>query len=265
MKKMLSVISFSLWALFANAQSDSLAPSPFSISAGSTVGAGFMVGKVEALPARYDLLHNEFRAYCDSRNHVTLLFDEKCGVRIVAGQLGRRGFGEGIVDYLNSAYPGYKFLNEYSYLRSGYVYRYISPQLVYRKGSEPFNLTLCAGGGLGLTNHAYGIAILQDIGTNDFMQIDYAAAQTRNVNIALDAELAYMRQLSQHWFMNVGFSLSYTGVIQDYDFTYTEQKYQRALWLQYNNNVEGIVHHVAAGIFVNFQWNTKESARAIYE
>lgn len=265
MKKVVAFITLLLATCAIRAQSDTTAPSPISISAGGGVGAGFQIGNVGELMSDYQLLHNEFRAYCDSRNNVTVLFREKFGFRILAGQLGRRGSGEGFTEHLNSYYPGYKYLFEYSYLRSGYRYRYISPQFVYRKGTEQFNLTLCAGGGLGVTDHAYGTAILQDIGTNDFMQVDYSSSQTREVNIAVDAELAYMRQLSQHWFMNAGVSLSYTGLFQYYDFNYRELNYRQTYWVEYNNHVDGLMHHFAAGLFVNFQWNSKESERAIYE
>lgn len=265
MRKSLLIFLCAINLFAAKAQSDTSAPSPLSISFGAGVGAGFVIGQPEELFAHYELLQNEFSTYLDSRNQVTVLFREKFGFRILAGQLGRRGSGAGISNHLNSYYPGYKYLFDYSYLRSGYVYRYISPQFVYRKGAEQFNFTLCAGGGLGVTDHAYGTAILQDIGTNDFMQVDYGSSRTREVNIAVDAELAYVRQLSQHWFMNAGASLSYTGLFQYYDFNYRELNYQQTYWVEYYNHVDGLMHHIAAGLFVNFQWNTKESERVIYE
>jgi hypothetical protein len=249
----------------AKAQQDTTAPSPFSISAGAGGGAGFTVGKIEPLMSSYELLHNEFRAYVDVRYNVTVLFKEKFGFRVSSGRLGRRGAGDGFVAYLNSSYPGYKFLYEYSSLESGYTYQYVMPQFVYRRGSEPFNLTLCAGLGYGITSHAGATIVLQDEGTNDFKQVNYSAVDSRNLSAGLDAEFAYMRQLSQHWFMNAGVSVAYTGLFQYYDFIYEERKYQQSFWVGYSNHEDGLMHHIAAGVFVNFQWNTKESERAIYE
>ena len=263
MRKVFLIVFFLMFCVRMNAQRDSVPG--FCVSVGSGIGLGFSFGPVEKLNQRYDLLHDENRIYLDFRENLTFLFKEKFGFRILAGQVGRQGNGSELSDYWNMAYSGYKLVHEYSDLRSGYKYRYLTPQFVYRFGKEPFNATFCLGVGYGKFDHAYGIAILQENGSNNFIQMEYSAPRTNEINLAFDAEFAYMRQLSLHWYMNAGISVSYTGVTQDYDYDYTEQAYQQPYSFVVLGYQSSFLHHAALGIFLNFQWNKREGERAVYE
>lgn len=266
MRKILTTLLVGISALLsAQPDKDSLR-SPFSVYGGGGTGVGILLGGYGNKPHGIDELQFEKIPYVDVQVKAGMLWNEKSGVAILAGQLGSTGDGSGYADYAQTALPGYSLSFEYSDLHSGYTYRYITPQFVYRMGREPFNVTLNVGVGIGQMKNAYGIAIYKQDSTNWFIEKRYTSEPAWNFNGAFGLECAYMRQLSQHWFMNAGISLSYTAVLQKYDIAYTSQHYTQPWYTFYDvSHIKGTIHHAALGLFVQFQWNTKESERAYYE
>jgi len=259
---------FALFLLFlvvcANAQHDSLR-SPFSVYGGADIGVGRLFIGNTHLVHGYDELQYGRKAYVNLQFKFGLLWEEKYGIAWVAGQISNTTDAQQYKTYADGAINGYKFLVEYSDLHQGYTYRYLTPQFVYRFGREPFNLTLNGGLGIGIIQSATGIAIYQKDSSNGFIEARYYAEPTMNFNAALGVEFAYMRQLSQHWFMNCGLSLSYVGLLQDYEVRSTRHHYQAQFPITNVSQINGLLSHGAAGIFLHFQWNTKESERAYYE
>lgn len=264
MKELLAVLWFICASYALAAQSDTV-NSPFSVYGGAGTGGGILLGGQGELPNGYDDLQYGQSPYLDVQFKAGMLWKEKFGVVLLAGQLGRINDGSNYFDYAESAVPGYKFLPEYSDLHSGYRYRYFAPQFVYRWGREPFNLTLNAGIGIGSLRSANGIAMYQKDSSNYFLEMRYYAEPSWNMNFAVGVDLAYMRQLTQHWFMNTGVNIGYTAIKQNYDITSTTQSYQQQFPLQSPSHIESVLHHLAVGVFMHFQWNTKEYARAYYE
>lgn len=266
MRKVLSTLFVCISALLsARSEKDSLR-SPFSVYGGGGVGVGVLLGGYGSKPHGIDELQFEKSPYLDVQVKAGMLWNEKSGVAILAGQLGRTDNGEAFAEYAQTAISGYSLSFEYSDLHSGYTYRYITPQFVHRIGREPFNLAINTGIGIGQMKNAYGIAIYKQDSTNWFIEQRYTSKPAWNFNGALGFEFAYMRQLSQHWFMNAGISLSYTAILQKYDIAYTSQHYTQPWYTFYDvSHIKGIIHHAALGVFVHFQWNTKESERAYYE
>jgi hypothetical protein len=265
--KILFIIAFAflhVMNVHADSGQDSLR-SPFSIYFGPGFGAG--KGLIPSIPSHgFEYLQYEDAWYADMNARVGLLWNEKFGVNIQFGQLGNTHDGSRFSDeYIADAFPGYSFLPEYSDLDFGYRYRYATPQMTYRIGREPFNITLNAGVGAGHLTSASGTAVFRKDSSNYFIQQDFNGHASWCVNIAAGAEFAYMRQLSQHWFMNTGVSLGYNGVMQSYVYSTAIYTYPDPDGVYYSDRIAALVHHVSAGVFVYFQWNTKESARAYYE
>ena len=240
--------------------------SPFSVYGGGGIGAGILLGGFGNKPSGIDELQFARVPYLDIQFKAGVLWNEKFGVAILAGQLGHTNDGDAYAEYAQTAIPGYTLSFEYSDLHYGYTYRYVTPQFVYRIGREPFNLTINAGAGIGQMKSAYGTAIYKQDSTNWFIEDRYTSEPAWNINGTLGFDFAYMRQLSQHWFMNTGVSLSYTAILQNYDIQYTSQRYGYSWYTFYDvSHVQGTIHHAAIGLFVHLQWNTKESERAYYE
>lgn len=239
--------------------------SPFSVYGGGGIGLGYLLGGYRDLPGGYDDLQYEPSVYVDLQVKAGMLWNERIGFCVLAGQLGRSTSGNKYNDYAATAIEGYTFLPEYSDMHYGYKYRYITPQFVYRIGREPFNITINAGYGLGSLSNANGIAIFKENGSNNFIERRYYVDNSWTGNIAAGFEFAYMRQLSQHWFLNTGAYLNYSGVRHRYEMHYSNQPYGN--FLHYDDGVffTKIIHHAAAGVFIYFQWNTKEYERAYYE
>lgn len=263
MRRLFFVLFVVVFTMQLSAQ-DSLR-SPFSVYGGGGIGLGWLLGGYGELPNGYDDLQYEEKLYVDMQFKSGILWNERIGVALLAGQLGKSNDGTKYTSYAESAYAGYKFLPEYSDLHFGYKYRYFTPQLVYRIGREPFNLTANAGAGIGLLRSANGLAIYQEEASNDFLEVRYNADPSWNLNIAIGLNFAYMRQLSQHWFMNTGFNLGYIGIKENYEIVSTTQKNQQQFALASPSHLDAIVHHISFGVFVHFQWNTKEYERAYYE
>lgn len=239
--------------------------SPFSIYGGGGIGLGYPLGGYRDLPGGYDDLQYEPSVYIDVQLKAGMLWNERIGFCILAGQLDRATSGNKYNDYASTAFEGYTFLPEYSDLHYGYKYRYITPQFVYRIGREPFNITLNLGFGLGYLSNANGIAIYKENGSNNFIERRYNADDMWTGNIAANLEFAYLRQLSQHWFINTGLYLSYSGVRHQYEMHYTTEEYSSGVKIDGGAVADELIHHGAAGVFVYFQWNTREYERAYYE
>lgn len=263
MKKLYCILLMIFAATAMQAQ-DSLR-SPFSVYGGGGVGLGYLLGGYRDLPAGYDDLQYEPTIYGDVQLKAGALWNEKIGFCILAGKIGRSTNGDKFNAYASTAFSGYTFLPEYSDLHSGYTYKYITPQFVYRMGREPFNITINAGYGLGYLSNANGIAMFKENGSNNFIERRYYVNNSWTGNIAAGFEFAYMRQLSQHWFINTGAYLNYSGVRHRYEMHYSNQQYGSVLHYDGGAFFSEIIHHAAAGVFVYFQWNTKEYARAYYE
>lgn len=235
----------------------------YSLIFGIGVGPGFNLG-APVLEKGYDELLLEHTAYPDFRAEAGVLWNEKFGFRLLIGRQGIRGNAYSFYQYANEAYPGYKYLTEYSDFYSGYSYSYVTPQFIYKVGKEPFNCTFSAGFGTGKLCMAYGRAELQQDGSNNFMEVNYSAEKVWNYNATAGADIAYMRQLSPHLFCNTGVYVSYNAVMLDFDYTYTEQLYNQPVSFRQTYDVHHTLGHINAGIFLNFQWNSKESERAFY-
>lgn len=247
-----------------NAQYDSV-PSPFSIYFGAGIGAGKGGTALKGEHHGYEALQYDGTFYVDYTSRIGFLINERFGLALDFGQLGNTRNGKRFGEYAANAFPGYSFQFEYSDLHFGYRYRYITPQLVYRMGREPFNLTINAGVGTGRLHSAEGTAIYKRDSSNYFIEQRYWSDDVWNLNIAVSAEVAYMRQLSQHWFMNAGVYLGYNSIRQDYSYSTVVNTYPSNTGTIITEAVQGLQHHGSAGIFVYFQWNTKESEKAYYE
>jgi hypothetical protein len=246
------------------AQDDSLR-SPFSVYFGSSLGCGKYSKGISGDYSGFDALQYDDAFYADYNNRIGFLWNEKAGVTLLFGQLANTNRGTRFHDYALTAYNGYTFLVEYSDMHYGYRYRYITPQFTFRMGREPFNYTLNAGVGIGKLHGSDGIAIYKNDTSNMFIQQRYTTTDSWNVNAAVSFEAAYMRQLSQHWFLNTGFYLSYTAVQEKYEYSTTVESYGSPIAVTAMDEISNLQHHGAVGIFAYFQWNTKESERAYYE
>lgn len=233
-------------------------------SAGFSGGAAFLFSQPD-LTAYYGQLIGERTAFPSFSFHATVLFKEKIGFRITAGKTGRKTGFRSYNDYDNSTHPGFHSLPGYSDLHSGFTYTYITPQFVYRIGDEPFNMTVVCGAGLGRLSMPTGSIVTQRDSSNMFLHITYDAPVVTNVNADLQLEFAYMRQLSQHLFMNAGIYAGAFMIATDFRYSvtsrengtapvYTELEQAGYMMITYN-----------AGLFLNFQWNKRESPRAYYE
>lgn len=262
MKKLLFSLCC-LLTLCVHAQDDSLR-SPFSIYGGAGIGTGLQLGHGE-LPEGYDDLQYDDGPFLDLQFKAGVWWEERYGFAVLAGQIRNTGDDDRFAAYALNSEPGYRLLFEYSDLHFGYTYQYLNTMFAYRFGREPFNITLNGGAGFGIMRSANGTAIYQKNGSNDFLEVRYYADPTVNMNIAVGADFAYMRQLSQHWFMNTGVNIAYTNILQDYEIVSTTQYSGQQFALPSPSHITGMLHHVAIGLFVHFQWNTKESARAYYE
>jgi hypothetical protein len=263
MKKLLFAVCFLLVLLRVHAQDDSLR-SPFSVYGGAGLGTGLLLGHRE-LPLGYDDLQFDDGPFLDLQFKAGVLWNEQYGITVLAGQIKNTGDGDRFATYAADGQPGYRLLFEYSDLHFGYTYRYVNTMFAYRFGREPFNITLNGGVGFGRMHNANGIAIYQKNGSNDFLEVRYYADPTVNMNVAVGADFAYMRQLSQHWFMNTGVNVSYTNILQNYEMVSTTQYSGQQFSLASPSHITGMLHHAAIGLFVHFQWNEKESERAFYE
>ncbi len=259
------LLIFALFS-FANlkAQYDSV-PSPFSVYFGSALGCGKYSAGISGDYHGFDALQYDDALYADYNNRLGILWNEKFGVTLLFGELANSNKGERFDVYAKTAFPGYSLLLEYSDMHYGYRYRYITPQFTYRMGREPFNCTVNAGAGIGRLHGSDGIAIYKSDTSNQFIEQRYYTNDVLNVNASASVEVAYMRQLSQHWFLNTGLYASYTMVMEKYNYS-TSISYNG--WIDgpsYGQNIVNKQHHYAVGIFCYFQWNTKESARAYYQ
>lgn len=261
MKKLLTVCFF-LAAFGLHAQQDSTRR--IAISGGAAAGGGYILTE-SSLPAFYGALMHENRWYAAGSFYAMVLFRERIGFRISGGTLGRMSATENYDYYTAQAYPDYHVLPEYSTLQCGYIYDYFAPHFVYRLGDEPFNLTLSLGAGVGKLKLPEGDAILQKDGSNDFKVVTYTAPSVRNVYAEFNAEMGYMRQLSQHWFANTGVFVNIVCVKSNYDFYVTETPYGQASQNTVSAHSDDLLLHLNVGIFLNLQWNKRESPRAYYE
>lgn len=264
MRKIL-VIVFVCFSVALAAQTEDSLRSPFSIY----FGAGIGVGKGSQLQGEhygFETIQYEDAFYADFNFRAGMLWNEKCGFTVQFGQLGNTQDGTRFSEeYAANAFPGYSLLFEYSDIDFGYRYRYVTPQFTYRLGREPFNTTFNVGAGIGHLRGASGNAIFKKDSSNYFIEQNFHGHDAWNVNVAASVEVAYMRQLSQHWFMNTGISLGYNGVVHNYAYATTIYTYSSSSEDFYSGRISGLVNHASAGIFVYLQWNTKESARAYYE
>ncbi len=263
MRKIFVIIFVCISAVLAAQTEDSLR-SPFSIYCGAGIGIGRGFG-LEGDHYGFETIQYEDAFYADFNFRAGMLWNEKFGFTVLFGQLGNTQDGSRFSEEYADAYPGYSFLVEYSDIDFGYRYRYITPQFTYRVGREPFNTTFNVGVGIGHLRGASGNAIFKKDSSNYFIEQYFHGHDAWNMNVAASVEFAYMRQLSQHWFMNTGISLGYNGVIQNYMYTTSIFTYSVPEGNFYSGSISGLVNHASAGIFVYFQWNTKESARAYYE
>lgn len=253
-------------AMFAgmNAQTDS-AKKEIAVIIGGSFGGGFSAMKYTS-EYNYAELLNEKPFYVTYSMYCSVLFREKIGLRITGGRVGGSTAASTSIDELAlSRFPDYHYLPEYSELHAGYHYTYITPQFTYRLGSEPFNATLCLGAGMGKLHTPHGTAVLQKNGSNDFIELEYYGEDIINYHTQADIEIAYMRQLSQHVFANVGLYITSLALFSSYEFHYSETKYaQPTVYLGGGHRSDFLMHY-NAGLFLNFQWNKRESPRAYYE
>lgn len=262
MRKVLSFLSC-FFTVMCCAQSDSTAPRG-AVLWGMGSAVGFYLTNPDQ-PLGYNTLLTENKVYEQFKIDLTVLWKERIGLRIQTGRIGRVADASAYKDYITENFEGYQYLPDYSNLAGGFTYTYFCPQFAYKKGSEPFNVLLCGGIGFGKLNLPRGVAEVQHIGSNDHKEINYLPNDPWNVHAEVTAEFGYMRQLSQHWFLNAGIYLNGIFINSKYSYTYGEQDYGQPVSVFVTTNVKYVTIAANAGVFLNFQWNKRESARAIYE
>lgn len=246
----------------AQAQTDSTERGMALVS-GLGCGPGFIMTQ-PTLPRAYDQLLLETNAYCGVKAEIGVLWKEQIGFRIIAARVGRKSTPFGMEDYANTNYTGYHYVIGYGDAVGGYDYNYITPQFVYRIGSEPFNLSLSGGAGIGWLQTPDATLELQHNGDNDFMEVKYTAENPWNMNAEAGADFAYMRQITPHWFANVGVYVNCNATFVNFDYTYSEQRYAQPVSVNENYTVKQTMIQINTGIFLNYQWNQRESARSFY-
>lgn len=262
--KQLFLVFFIAIGSCLNAQSDT-AKKEIAVIVGGSFGGGVSIHE-PTLPYHYGVLMHEEKFYLDYTLYCSVLFKEKIGFRITTGYLGGSTTqSASIAEYAELQFPDYHFLPQYNELHAGYHYRYVLPQATYRIGNEPFNATFSLGAGIGRIHTPHGTVILQKDGSNDFIQLTYHGQNMWNTHGQLDVEFAYMRQLSQHFFANVGLFATTVALMSNYEFHYTETDYQQTYTIQDGAHSGDLMMHFNAGLFLNFQWNKRESERAYYE
>jgi hypothetical protein len=263
MKRIL-FFSFIMLSCCCGAQSDT-AQKEIAIAVGGSFGGGVSTHQ-PALSYNYGALMHEENVYLTYTAYAAVLFREKMGFRATWGHLGGSTAASATIDdYAAIQFPGYHYLPEYSELHAGYHYQYVVPQAVYRLGDEPFNITLALGAGIGRIHTPHGTAILQKDGSNDFIELTYHSQNMWNMHGQLDVEFGYMRQLSQHVFANVGLYTTSVALMSNYEFHYTETDYGQTYSVSTGGQSDDLMMHFNAGIFLNLQWNKRESPRAYYE
>jgi hypothetical protein len=262
MRRLLTT-GFIILAVACFAQSDSTRKQ-IAYSFGFSAAAGFMPGDL-TLTSYYGQLITERTAFPSFDVHATVLFREKFGIRLTAGRTGRKTSFRSYSDYDSQANPDFHSLPNYSDLHSGFTYAYIMPQVVYRTGEEPFNLTVIGGAGIGRLSMPTGEVITQRDGSNLFFHIAYDSPVATNLSADLRLEFAYMRQLSQHLFMNAGIYADGFMIAADYKYSVTF--HENGVYPVYAEfqQAKHVLMVYNAGLFLNFQWNKRESPRAIYE
>lgn len=261
--KQILIVLLVVAGVCGHAQSDTT--KKVAIVVGGSFGAGISIHE-PALPHNYGVLVHEKKLYAAYTVYASVLFKEKIGFRLTGGYLGGSTANSSTIDeYVAIQFPNYHYLPQYSVLHAGYHYQYFVPQASYRLGSEPFNATFSLGAGFGRLHTPHGNVILQKDGSNDFIELTYHGQNMWNYHGQLDMEFAYMRQLSQHLFANVGLYVTSVALMSNYEFHYTETDYQQTYSVLGQGHSNDLMMHFNTGLFLNFQWNKRESARAYYE
>lgn len=269
--KKLFTIGLLLFALNGIAQTDStrrqVADSvrrQIAYSAGVAAGAGFTFSE-EHLPSYYGEFIGNRTGFPTGSFHVTVLFKEKIGFRITAGTTGARTEFSHYDAYNTSINPDFHAVPNYSEMYAGFSYDYITPQFVYRIGDEPFNFTMIGGAGPGRLSMPGGSIITQKDGSNQFFHIAYDSPVVTNMNADLQLEFAYMRQLSQHLFMNAGIYAGTFMIAANYKYSITYHENGTRPVYSEVNEAKHVMMTYNTGLFLHFQWNKRESERAYYE
>lgn len=252
-----------LFAVACFAQADS-ARKQIAYSAGLSGGGGLMPGIPEQV-SYYDGFIGERTLFPSFDFHATVLFKEKFGFRITAGKVGRKTTFHSYGGYDQHINPDFHSLPEYSDMEAGFTYAYILPQAVYRIGNEPFNLTIAGGAGAGRLSMPAGSVIIQRDGRNLFFHIAYDSPVVTNINSNLQLEFAYMRQLSQHLFMNAGVYAGGLMIASNYKYSVTSYENGTSPVYTELEQAKHIMMVYTGGLFLDFQWNKRESPRAYYE
>lgn len=263
MKKLCGIVFCVVTSIAAFGQSDTT-QRKIAVVFGGGVGAGFTLTTPDLAFGYGKLMTNQV-LYCHARADVTVLWKEQIGFRMSFGRAGRRGDSFTFTSYAKSAHSGYQYLPEYSEFTSGYNYNYFATSFVYRFGSEPFNATVFAGAGLGRLRNTSGRVELQEAGSNNFIEAVYVYDEVWNSQAELGMEFAYMRQLTQHLFMNSGVYVSSMLLLSDFTYTYSEQEYAQPVSVISNVQANDLINHLNTGVFLSLQWNRRASERAYYE
>ncbi len=235
-----------------------------SIIVGGNIGAGFTF-TTPPLDDYYGGLMHENEVYVHYSGYIAFLAKEQFGFRLSIGRIGRMTSTATFDGYAAVAYPGYHYLPEYSDLTAGYFYNYFTPEFTYRLGSEPFNLTGSIGAGIGKLQSPQGNAVLQEDGSNNFTVLHYSKGDSWQRHAEVNLEGGYMRQLSQHLFVNAG--LYANAFVFGYNLGYFLAQSQNGMPTPstFGQVRQANMIHFNTGIFLNFQWNKRESERAYYE